>query len=387
MAKRGIKSAEASGLLRASASASWALCIGAGTSRPIFPTWQQLVQDLLTSGADAISEDDAKTLRESFPPEALIRATQELLGLDDAEYRCYLTRALYSNIKKKAGPTWPTIAKCLMAHNPGDALPSEWKSYLGFLSHDPTTATHLASVILRSIELKRAPSTILSFNAEPLLLSTLNALSVAHYRKREGLPDSEDSGTGPGLVDRIEGSTSWSNSSRIPYFFCHGFLPVDVPLPKANPGRKPPASYDSKMVFSETDYLNLANSVFSWQSSVFTRAAMSDRIVFVGLSLTDPNMRRWLSWIHSQRLHEIKAMDPEIKDSTQHLWINVSSGSDSMDKWIEALVSHLGVRLVWISNWPQVGPALSNMLSLPKPSGPRKVPTYSRASRRPHPTR
>jgi hypothetical protein len=372
MAKHGIKASELTGLIRVSESAGWTLCIGAGTSMPVFPTWQELVQDLLTSGPPAVSATDAKKLRDSFPPEALIRASQELLEMGDEDYRLHLTEALYRNIQSKASGLWPTVAKCLMARTPTHALPSEWRGYLAFLSSSRTTAADLASVVLDSREAGYSPNAILSFNAEPLFFSLINAQSVARARKQKGMPDTDDIAVGKGVVDRIEGSTSWSSTGRIPYYFCHGFLPLIGPLPRATHGRRPPATYDSKMVFSESDYLNLANTVFSWQSSVFTRAAMSDRIVFVGLSLTDPNMRRWLAWIHSQRLHEIQSMDPLIRDSTQHLWINVSSGSEPSDRWTEALVSHLGVRIVWLPDWKKAGETLGKMLSLPKKKGSLK---------------
>ena len=235
---------------------------------------------------------------------------------------------------------------------------------MAFISRANTTAAKLAHVLLQCVEKDKAPTAILSFNAEPLLFSMINAEAASRFRLRKGIPDSDDAQNGPGVVDRIEGSTSWAKKGRIPYYFCHGFLQVPSIGPKPLPGTPPAALSESKMVFSESDYLNLANNVFSWQSSVFIRAAMSDRIVFVGLSLTDPNMRRWLAWNHSQRLEEIHTRHPLAKDSTQHFWINVVSGSPSIDRWTEALVSHLGIRLVWIDNWTEVGAALRRIVGI-----------------------
>jgi SIR2-like domain len=366
MAKHGIKLADLRSVLNPSEFGGWTLCVGAGASIPLFPTWQHLVQSLLTSGPSAVSPIEAESLRQSFPPEALIRASQELLGMEDDAYRRHLTETLYSTIQKRASGLWPTIAKCLMSRLPGSSLASEWREYFAFVSAAGTTAAKLAEVVLQSVEKNKAPTAILSFNAEPLLYSMINAEATLRFRRRKSVPDADDAQNGPGVVDRIEGSTSWAKKGRIPYYFCHGFLPAQQPGSKVLPGTSPAALYESKMVFSESDYLSLANNVFSWQSSVFLRAAMSDLVVFVGLSLTDPNMRRWLAWNHSQRLDEIRTRRPLIKESTQHFWINVTSGSESIDRWTDALVSHLGIRLVWIENWSEVGTALERMLGLAK---------------------
>jgi hypothetical protein len=318
----------------------------------------------LVSGSHPLSPTEAKALRDSFPPEALISASQEMLSFDDERYREYLTGRLYDTLQHRAGKLWPVIMKCLMARVPGNALKSEWKSFLHFVSTARPTALDLAAVLLKSVEKGKAPNAVLSFNAEPLLFALLNACAAVNFHKGKVPSHADEAENGPGVADRIEGSTSWVKKGRIPYYFCHGFLPMLDPIALTVCGTPPAALFDSKMVFSERDYLNLANTVWSWQSSVFTRTAMSDRIVFIGLSLTDPNMRRWLAWIHEQRLREIKSRKPMIRESTQHYWINVSSGSGPIDRWTEALVAHLGVRLVWLSAWKEVKPTLQGMLRL-----------------------
>jgi hypothetical protein len=367
MAKTDIKARDAAGILRTVDSGGWSICVGAGSSLPFFPTWQDLVQNLLTTGPRSLTADEAKNLRDSFPPEALISASQVLLGKSDADFRKYLTEKLYATIKSKAGKQWQAVAKCLMARVPGNALASEWASLLQFAASADSSSFGIAELLLDSIEQGTAPNAVLSFNAEPLLFALLNANAVARFRKAKSSKSSDggnESEVGPGVVDRIEGSTSSARKGRIPYYFCHGFLPLSDVVNGTFSITPPAAMFDSKMVFSEVDYLDLANTVWSWQSSVFTRAAMSDRLVFIGLSLTDPNMRRWLAWIHNQRLHEIQSRNPKVMDSTQHVWIHKSSGSKAIDNWTEAVVSHLGIRLVWLDDWREVGSTLRRMLNL-----------------------
>src|SRR5271157_2089667 len=69
MAKIGIKSSEVTNFLNNNTYGGWTLCIGAGASIPLFPTWQHLVQKLLISGPTAVSVKEAEKLRQSFPPE------------------------------------------------------------------------------------------------------------------------------------------------------------------------------------------------------------------------------------------------------------------------------------------------------------------------------
>ena len=158
-------------------------------------------------------------------------------------------------------------------------------------------------------------------------------------------------------------SISGGGLGTIPYVFCHGLLPVTT-----NP-HKFSTSID-KLVFLEEEYLHLANNSFSWQSTTFINTCISQHIVFVGTSLTDPNMRRWLSWTHANRLDEMRQNGIDIKDSTQHYWIRTIPNDKNTMPWIEAAVSHLGVRIVWIDNWSQVGLALNKMLGISKKNPP-----------------
>ena len=91
---------------------------------------------------------------------------------------------------------------------------------------------------------------------------------------------------------------------------------------------------------------------------------MSQRVIFVGVSLTDPNMRKWLSWIHQNRLAEYNELGVTVKDSTQHYWIKTLPKTKEEEIWFESVVAHLGVRIIWINNWDEAGTALLKMLGL-----------------------
>jgi hypothetical protein len=116
-------------------------------------------------------------------------------------------------------------------------------------------------------------------------------------------------------------------------------------------------------VFSEADYLQ-ANSGFSWQSSIFFESCMSRSVIFIGLSFSDPNLRRWLGIMHQNRLRELRIIGHTGVASAPHYWFKTIPKTLKEKAWIEAAVAHLEVRLVWLKNWAEVGPALRNMLGL-----------------------
>ena len=204
---------------------------------------------------------------------------------------------------------------------------------------------------------ERAPRGVLSFNAEPLLLALTNALKVEEFHaKGAPLPTVGDRAQ---LFDFVTRSISRKRTGRIPYVFIHGLLPVPDP---SGAGHRADAS--DKLVFSEASYLQLANTSFSWQSAVFLDAASSGHLVFLGVSLSDPNMRRWLAWAHENRCRELEAYGPHDGDSTSHYWLHKKPTDDSGRRWIESLVAHLGVRLIWLEDWSQVADAMRHLLAL-----------------------
>lgn len=220
-----------------------------------------------------------------------------------------------------------------------------------------TSALDIAAVLTSVLGTEMTPAAILSFNAEPLLFALVNALT-SERAMADGPPRA---GQDRQWFDLITRSISNRQAGRVPYILCHGMLPVPTRHPIATM-----ASVD-KLVFSEGDYLQLANSAYSWQSSAFLDVAGSRRVVFVGVSFSDPNMRRWLSWQQENRAREIAAIGEGRHSSTPHLWLRVAPTERAEIGWIEAAVQHLGVRVVWMDNWSETGRVLKSLLEPPPP--------------------
>jgi len=351
MAKVGMTSAQTKGLLVSAAEArGWVLCVGAGTSKPVFPDWQGLVAKLILRDPDRLATTELNSLRKAYPPDAFIQAALNRLGISEVEFAKILAFDLYADAKVALpAAEWKMFLLALNARHVAQLSPAKWREFLSVIDEyfPNLTAYSLAGTVAEVLDTATRPAAIISFNAEPLFASLINACAAV----RRGPSRTTD------VIDYVTHTTSNRKRGRIPYEFCHGLLPV----PESR--RRPALSSVDKLVFSEGAYLQLANNAYSWQAESFIRAAAHHSIVFIGLSLTDSNIRRWLSWVHALRLKELS----ETKSapiSTIHYWIAKAPASDPEKRWTEALVAHLGVRLVWVADYSEIGPMLRRMLSL-----------------------
>ncbi|MDP9353482.1 MAG: SIR2 family protein [Chloroflexota bacterium] len=303
-----------------------------------------------------------------YGPDALIQAAQERSGLSNDEFSQVLVDELYRKIRDSMNDReWETFLGCLHQVDVGKIKPETIQAFLEMIRNKyPTlTAFTIAEVIAETIDVGCQPQSILSFNAERLLYSLTN-LIIVQRRIDMGI-DPERAGSLTRQLDLVTHSTSSRIASRIPYFMCHGALPV--PTKRRVPARE---SID-KLVFSESSYLQLANSAFSWQSSVFLEAAITRHIIFIGMSMSDSNVRRWLGWAHENRTREIAGLG-RTGPSTHHYWIRRAPSTTAERSWIESSVAHLGIRLVWIPSWGDVGQALRTMVGLPMVRSAHKRP-------------
>ena len=356
MPKLGIDGKAVDALLsEASRRTGWSLCVGAGISRPVFPDWNGLVDSLLLrAGIPGISRTVASLT--AFSADAMIEASRNILGLEPEPFSDVLSEELYAPLRKRLSvDEWRCFCRVLNAKAPGECAASVWRDFARLRRKhlDSTSGSAVARVLAPLIGKANGPREILCFNAEPLLYALLTHETRRRYR---GNPTQR--------LDPITRSISHRQVGRLPFVYCHGLLPV--PSTKTSSSR---TSFD-KLVFSEGQYLSLSSHIHSFQAATFIDAAAHRRMLFLGVSLSDSNMRRWLSWVHSVRLDEIartrKSRGPlphALTESTPHLWIHERPTTGSVAACMEATVAHLGIRLVWIDSWSQVGDVLRRLLA------------------------
>lgn len=361
MAKPGIELENTQPLIRSILETTgWALCIGAGTSLPIFPSWSQLVENLISKDV-GVGESDLlfKSLGVSFQADALLQAAKDRLGLGSEAFANLLSTELYKTVRSLLpNDDWNKFSSTITSHS-GWGVTKDWLDYIQVVEKNlpHCSAMSLAKIIVNVLDSNLAPSAILSFNAEPFLPSLINGLWRRKLAETYGIVESHNRRRK--IIDLVTNSISMRRNSRLPYYFIHGLLPVPD-----NPYSKVLTKSSHGLVFSESDYLQLSNSVFSWQAATFSDVCSSRSVVFIGVSLTDSNMRRWLSWVHTNRIQEVYATRGKLVESTIHYWITVMPASATERRWMESIVAHLGVRIIWIARWDQVGTALERLLGL-----------------------
>lgn len=338
----------------------WGFCIGAGTSYPAFPSWFKLVENLI-AGDKSIQNGSlvAQSLLKTFSPDALIQSVQNKLGLSDKEFAEQLTNEIYSDLKSKVtSQEWEAIKTIFESKSPHSVKDPVWRQFLKVRDNHfkTTSAFTIAKFINKTIEKSIPPDAVISFNAESLLYSL-----IISFERQKYIGKVKRTGEMVLHLDRVTHSISQIKRDRIKYIFCHGLLLA--PLSKS---KHSPLKANDKLVFSENAYLNLASTSFSWQSTEFTSYCLTKTMIFIGVSLTDPNMRRWLSWI--QKLKELEVTENELmsqnnaKKTFSHFWINKEPDNKSEMPFIEACVQHLGIKIIWIKEWNELESTLDKMI-------------------------
>ena len=135
MAKLGIRFNDLGPVLkRTRETTAWSLCVGAGTSKGIFPDWRGLVARLVERDPASTATLSARLLA-AHTPEALIEAAARRLNVPD--YGALLAELLYSDLRSEAGSDWGALVPCLEAEHIGALQRSVWAAFLSFFRSRP----------------------------------------------------------------------------------------------------------------------------------------------------------------------------------------------------------------------------------------------------------
>lgn len=349
MAKQGLTLKRLSAILKGK-NKKWGLCIGAGTSLPVIPDWYSLIDKIIMNNIPSKESISIGIFRSmGFSADTMMQAVKNKLKVSDKEFSDILSRELFNPIKKNlSNNEWDAFRKVHDCINLAGISNNTWSLFEQAKSKllENTSANLLAQSIIKGIEHEIVPDVILTFNAEAIFLALLN-----YYYFIEGFSKKNK-------FDRVMNSLSSRMDDRIPYIHCHGVVPIEGT--KMKWGR----NAVDKLVFTEASYLDLANSNFSWQSANFINSCLHNRIVFVGVSFADMNMRRWLSSIHKSKIEDLTKNDVGNIETTEHYWINKKPSSAAEMRWTEETVAHLGVRLIWIDDWKEVGLVMDTLMGI-----------------------
>jgi len=346
------------------------LVLGAGISRSRgVPTWEHLVDELwketfgeaggsepepdhpfapqmrlemihrrlADGGWDAVAKDLEAWWASQSPPRVLrLRGTDVRSSADDV-FRELLRRALYRHVHRR--PDFDSLGV-------------------------------LAEVVRQ--EAKRSASgrqrrliRVITFNADSLLEREVNGVDDYGWAHSITLWPIVAPKTPP-----------MRDAAAIPIYHVHGCLPLDqIPVKDAPPrrGKRWDENLydDGDLVFKDAEYWASVASPLSFANRVVTNALHDSRCIFIGLSMTDVNLWRWLGiraieiegglgaeWTKARRRDGSTGGSGEVPTSVLshemshegHMWIRTDD-ADPTGQISRFLARQRGVRSLRIDGW------------------------------------
>jgi hypothetical protein len=187
---------------------------------------------------------------------------------------------------------------------------------------NPTSSPLIESIVRLSRPQRdgKPLDSIITFNLDCLIEENLRASSISNH---------------PIFSESIS-----HGSHELPVYHVHGYLPRTGPLPP-----------DGELVFSEDAYHSQFLDPFSWSNLVQLNKLTQNTCLFVGISLTDPNMRRLLdvAW----RKNPDKTLSHYIVKKIPRF-----SDGDILDEVTKVLeeqdANALGLNVVWFDEFTEV---------------------------------
>lgn len=272
------------------------LVCGAGISRDLsIPTWNELLvnilNDVYSNDCDLSTENkvSAKSLLSLMPQSNLI------LGK-------YLKLILKDDFNK-------TVQKHLYL---------KYNFFYEFETNNHNLETNIMKAIVELSRPKRSGkrlASIITFNFDDLIERTLSNHNIEHTSIWK------------------EGQTY--GIDELPIFHVHGFLPNEREVEEPN------------LVFSEEAYHSQFIDPYSWSNLIQLNLFSTNVCLFVGLSLSDPNLRRLLdiSWRRNQRCkHYIIMKKTPQKNKTDEI----------VTMLFEQDANSLGLNVIWCSDFSEI---------------------------------
>jgi hypothetical protein len=342
----------------------WTLCLGAGISRGITPDWFDLTIDVVNStfGANYDRAAFSKLVADSgWSLDAWIQAAANeyvRIGRTLEEFNDLIESFLYSRLRTDVSGL--PIARHLLSvlNDPTRAPKNQVIAVCDFFEHTYAQSSLLGTVrfLINAAKADRKPHAIITFNADTLLEMLIYLfLRRDHYR-----------GPGPHgsplfyyqSVNRPTLIAYHQYKEKTNIFHCHGTI-----MPKQAVMSQPKDSRD-RLVFLEQEYLRIASITASWPETLFLFHAQTTRMTFAGLSMSDANIRRWMSASETELSLDYSRVFRGERLNPEHLWITREPSDPHLRRLKLVSMLHLGIRPAWIDDWANLEAALSNMLAL-----------------------
>lgn len=344
--------------LRGFTNQSWILCLGAGICNGILPDWNELTLRLVNSTFNnnwTKEEFKEITIKVGFSLDSWIQGCfnkYKSEGKSIDEFNKLLETCLYSDLLELAEKSNLKKEMILMFESPKEIKQKKIFELCTFFEFhfNNTTLLQIVRSLIDYNQYSKLPSAIITFNADSLLHSLIVLFNIKYQSEKLGryhFPKENYR-----KVTRT--FQSWSDS--IPIFHLHGSISPTTELTA-----KTKDSRDS-LIFLESSYNEIASSMHSWAQSTFLYSAINSKLVFIGLSMSDPNIRRWLSWTNQAYLSELNSVTEGKGISLPHLWIRTKNNSDNVQDFLDISLRHMGVKIGLVQDYEKIEETLKKIM-------------------------
>ncbi len=344
-------------------SGRWVLCVGAGISRGHVPTWMELARRVINrtfkiSYTEKEFEDIVNKSGWSLDSWIQAAANEYVSQGDSKEnFVTLLENELYGDIRDLAKSENLEEKLVQALNSPRHVDKDDVFELCNFVEKhfSDSTLFGLANTLIESIKEDKNPYAIITFNADTLLLTLIELIQrKKHY---EGSPPYSH----PDYHFRpVLRPFTGVPHRKILIFHIHGSIKPRSLGKKSN-------IHDSRdsLVFLEEEYFQVATNSSSWLETLFMYQSQTNNLVFVGLSMSDPNIRRWLGTGYKLSVKDLTAVTGKPIDDFifTHYWIRTKSKDTNMNAVTSIGLAHLGVKTLWLDDWSSLGNAFSNLLS------------------------
>ena len=310
------------------------LVCGAGiSSDSAIPTWHDLLVNILNdiySDHDPSNPDDmvsAEYLLSLMPESNLILGKYLRILLADS-FEKVVQKHLYANYNQKRGLNSctednSTEDSSTESSSTGDSYTGDGSAEQNLTCHDDETP--ILKAIVELAHPKNSDGrleSIITFNFDDLIEKALanHGIDCASIWK--------------------EGQTC--RPDQLPVFHVHGFLPNQEELDSPN------------LVFSEESYHSQFNDPYSWANLTQLNSFSTDVCLFIGISLSDPDLRRLLDIIWGKN-HACKHYIIMKKSDRKSKTDEIANMLFEQDAYL------LGLNVIWCSEFSEIPDILSRI--------------------------
>ncbi|NNU76355.1 SIR2 family protein [Clostridium estertheticum] len=294
------------------------LFLGAGISKDAgISDWNDLISDLLVL-----------MIKNKF--------SDKKISMNDAEINLVLTEL------KKSNDNSPIIQAAFVKAGLGDSFENEVSKllYMCFDNENKGSSNLLKSISRLCLPRRNGVGiqAVVTYNFDDLLEVNVNEHNIRYHS----------------LYNELD----CINLDELGIYHVHGFLPRD------------PDAYEQLseelLVFSEDGYHSLYNDPYSWANITQLNFLREKTVLMIGLSLTDPNLRRLLA-ISNRKTKTTKhfaimkrykfssSTDENVRDDILKSFNNVNNELQ------ENFFEQIGIKIIWVDDYNEV-PILINSL-------------------------